>query len=255
MSSPVSDKIDTFLRPLIASKQPYSHRPFVTLTYAQSLDGKIAGPDGQQVQISGRESSELTHRLRSMHSGIMVGIETVLNDDPQLTARFVPNPSEVSQPIPVILDARCRFPLSSRLMKNYKAGVGKRPWIVCDSGMSLAKRRIELEDAGCRILVMPTKGTGRFDLLPLLDRLNTSMITHLMIEGGARVISSFLNTPKNTLDLVVVTVAPVLIGKGGVEIVNENSTPSPELLSLGTETFGKDVVFACKVRHRDWKFS
>lgn len=62
--------------------------------------------------------------------------------------------------------------------------------------------------------------TGRFDLLPLLDRLNTSMITHLMIEGGAQVISSFLNTPKNTVDLLIVTVAPVLLGSDGVEIAH-----------------------------------
>jgi 2,5-diamino-6-(ribosylamino)-4(3H)-pyrimidinone 5'-phosphate reductase len=75
---------------------------------------------------------------------------------------------EHNQPTPIILDARARFPLSSRLFRNFKEGKGKRPWIVCDSLMCRADRRIELEDAGCRILVMPTKGTGAI-ALPFRD--------------------------------------------------------------------------------------
>lgn len=135
-----------------------------------------------------------------MHNGIMIGIETLLNDDPMLNgssracflkssvflglggtsaphtdsfislfgpiaARDVPpllSGQPHPQPTPIILDARARFPLSSALFRNFKEGKGKRPWIVCDSTMCRADRRIELEEAGCRILVMPTKGTGAF---------------------------------------------------------------------------------------------
>jgi len=61
-TDPVLDSTEAFLRPLIAAKKPYSHRPFVTLTYAQSLDGKIAGKEGKQLQLSGKESREMTHR-------------------------------------------------------------------------------------------------------------------------------------------------------------------------------------------------
>lgn len=136
----------------------------------------------------------LAASMRTMHNGILIGIETLLNDDPLLNGpcpvpglpSAAPRPSsadalrpspgplpspardlpplasgeEHPQPTPIILDARARFPLTSRLFRNFKAGTGKRPWVVCDSTMCRADRRIELEDAGCRIIVMPTKGTG-----------------------------------------------------------------------------------------------
>lgn len=125
----------------------------------------------------------------------MIGIETLLNDDPLLTGvscrstlfsialalqlfagkfcslsillsssgRDVPplaSGKPHDQPTPIILDARARFPLDSALMRNFLAGEGKRPWVVCDPGMCLQARRKELEDAGCRILIFGTKGTG-----------------------------------------------------------------------------------------------
>lgn len=84
--------------------------------------------------------------------------------NPLLPARDVPPPPPgvrpFVQPTPIILDAQARFPLDCRLFANFKAGVGKRPWVVCDPGMCKRARRIELEEAGCRILVLNTRGTG-----------------------------------------------------------------------------------------------
>ena len=86
-------------------------RPFVTLTYAQSLDGSIARVPGKRLQLSGPEAQAMTHRLRAVNDAILVGIGTVLADNPRLTVRL----AEGSDPQPVILDSKLRFPLDANL--------------------------------------------------------------------------------------------------------------------------------------------
>src|SRR5512133_2370683 len=87
-------------------------RPLVTLSYAQSLDGSLAAQRGTPLALSGPQSMELTHRLRAAQDAILVGIGTVLSDNPRLTVRLV----EGSQPQPVILDSHLRFPLNANLL-------------------------------------------------------------------------------------------------------------------------------------------
>src|SRR5690606_10285843 len=86
-------------------------RPFVTLSYAQSLDGSIAIRSGEPLVLSGPESLCFTHHLRSIHDGILVGIGTVLSDDPQLTVRHC----EGESPQPIVLDSQLRIPSTARL--------------------------------------------------------------------------------------------------------------------------------------------
>lgn len=155
----VYEQAARFVRPLIPENISNATRPFVTLTYAQSLDGKIAGLNGRQLILSGQESMIMTHKLRTVHDAIMVGIGTVLNDDPRLsgissllfylslsdiplivthasfgplTARLVDpsDPTPPRQPQPIILDAHLRFPLTAKLLQNFRNGTGKAPWIV-----------------------------------------------------------------------------------------------------------------------------
>ena len=97
-------------------------RPLVTLSYAQSLDGSIARERGKPLALSGPESMRLTHQLRAAHDAILVGIGTVLADDPQLTVRLV----EGKSPIPVILDSRLAISPTARLFQN-----PKKPILVC----------------------------------------------------------------------------------------------------------------------------
>src|SRR5687768_14040118 len=87
------------------------NRPFVTLSYAQSLDGSIAVNSGASLALSGLESTCLTHQLRSLHDGILVGISTVLTDNPQLSVREWDGPS----PQPIVLDSHLRMPATARL--------------------------------------------------------------------------------------------------------------------------------------------
>ena len=96
-------------------------RPFVTLAYAQSVDGSIARERGERYTLSGPDSLRLTHMLRSCHDAILVGVGTVLADDPELGVRMI----EGRAPQPVVVDSQLRTPLSSRLLGR----AGRRPWI------------------------------------------------------------------------------------------------------------------------------
>ena len=96
-------------------------RSWVTLSYAQSLDGSIAARRGSPLVLSGSATLEITHHLRSRHAAILVGIGTLLADDPQLTVRLVPG----EDPQPVVLDSQLRFPLDARLLQTTKS-----PWIM-----------------------------------------------------------------------------------------------------------------------------
>src|SRR5258706_14727336 len=116
-----------------------THKPLVLLTYAQSLDGSISVRRDQQLQLSGPESQKMTHYYRSNHDTILVGIGTVLVDDPRLTARLV----EGKNPQPVIVDTHLRFPPTARLLMNPDL----RPWIVTSDQSELSTRQ-SLEAAG-----------------------------------------------------------------------------------------------------------
>jgi len=99
-------------------------RPFITLTYAQSIDGSIAAERGKPLLLSGKESMIMTHRLRALHDGIMIGVGTLIADNPSLTTRLVPG----SHPRPIILDTSLRAPISRKIFSRKK---GNLPIIVC----------------------------------------------------------------------------------------------------------------------------
>lgn len=183
-------------------------RPFVTLSWAQTLDGSIAAKRGERLRISGPESMAMTHGLRSMHDAILVGINTVLADDPRLTVRLVEGPS----PRPVVLDSALRLPLGCRLV----AEAPLKPWVLYAAGSGpgdaaqdpggLEERRRALESAGCVCL---EAGSGRrVELGPALAALAARGVRSLMAEGGGLVLRSFVES--GLVDRYVITVAPVL---------------------------------------------
>lgn len=132
-------EIDEFVRSLYpphlldppsSSDAPPPGKPFITLTYAQSLDAKISGPRNAQVILSGNESMQLTHRLRELNDSILVGVGTVLNDDPALTARIPTLVPLRAQPVPVILDPGLRTPADAKLLRNARTRIGHPP-VIC----------------------------------------------------------------------------------------------------------------------------
>jgi 3,4-dihydroxy 2-butanone 4-phosphate synthase/GTP cyclohydrolase II len=176
-------------------------RPFVTLSYAQSLDGCLSARPGEPLALSGSEALVLTHRLRAAHDVILIGIGTVLSDDPQLTVRKVDGPS----PQPVVLDSRLRIPDDCRLVR---AGAGRlrvASLEACDS-----RRKQKLEAAGISVLHAPSTPDGMVELSAVLRHLGELGVESVMVEGGVRVIRSFLDA--RLVDYLVVTVVPGFIG-------------------------------------------
>jgi len=172
-------------------------RPRVTLTWAQGFDGSIASAPGTRTAISGPESLAMTHRLRAAHDAILVGVGTVLADDPSLTVRF----AEGAHPRPVVLDARLRAPPSARLF-----GPGDRSPIIVGAAGADPGRRAALEAAGARVLLLEPGPDGRPPLPAVLEALFAEGVRRLMAEGGAAVLAAFV--AEALADELVVTIAP-----------------------------------------------
>lgn len=214
-------------------------RPLVTLCFAQSLDGSIAASRGQPLLLSGHESFTFAHLMRAAHQVIMVGIGTVLADDPQLNVRLVEGP----HPQPLILDTHLHFPLSARLLTR----PGPKPWIACAEGCD-PRKRAELETAGARLLSFPLDASGRLNLPAVLSYLAGAGVDSLMAEGGARVISSLLC--QRLADLLVMTIAPVFVG--GLRALEQplfapdsgemRCRDLPRLEDMETIPAGKDLI-------------
>ncbi|KAJ7492361.1 dihydrofolate reductase-like domain-containing protein [Mycena latifolia] len=232
-TSPTPAPPPAYLTALLApyTAPPPPARPHVTLTFAQSLDGKIAGAGGAQLALSGAESMRMTHWLRTMHDAILVGIGTALNDDPQLNTRHLP-PDAVPHraPRPVVLDSRLRLPTTCKLLRNHSAGAGRRPWVVgvapVTADADWQARSDVLTAAGARVLLLPA--ATAHDPSALLALLRAEGIQSLMVEGGARVIATFLGAAE-CIDTLLITTAPLLVGGAGVGYaVPEGTVRRPE---------------------------
>ena len=207
-------------------------RPLVTLTYAQSLDGSIAARPGHPLAISCTESQTFTHSLRAAHDAILVGIGTVLADNPRLSVRLVPGRS----PQPVLLDSRLRFPSYANLLKD-----GNRPWVITTPSAEMSRQQ-DLEHQGARVFRLPEGSYGGIDLTALLAQLGEMGVATLMVEGGAQVITSFMSS--QLVDQIIVTVAPVLVG--GLRVLDSSlQLPFgnfPRLVRVSFHQVGDDLV-------------
>ncbi len=209
-------------------------RPYITLSYAQSLDGSITARRGQPMALSGPEAMTMTHQLRADHDAILVGIGTVLADDPGLTVRLVNGRT----PQPIILDSQLRFPLDAKMLNNPRP-----PWIAAATPIDAARRE-QLEAAGAQVLAVPPNSQGQVDLPALLAQLHQRGIERLMVEGGASVITNFLAA--QLADHIVVTIAPVLVGGLNAvgSLVQPAGTGFPRLRNPRYEQIGNDLVLS-----------
>jgi 3,4-dihydroxy 2-butanone 4-phosphate synthase/GTP cyclohydrolase II len=178
-----------------------AERAAITLSYAQSIDGSIAANMGACTQISGQESNILTHRLRAMHDAILVGVGTILVDDPQLTVRHVSG----EHPRPVIVDSLLRTPVHSRVLQERKDS----PLIVTTRQAS-AERQKALMAAGATVLRLGDDDAELVDLALLFAQFRDLGIESVMIEGGASVIASLLRS--RLADQLVLSIAPRFLG-------------------------------------------
>ncbi len=210
-------------------------RPAVTVSYAQTLDGRIATVTGGSQWISGPESLRLVHELRAEHAAIMVGVGTVCRDDPRLTVRLVPG----RDPLRVIVDSTLRTPLSAAVLAA-KAASGT---LLAVTGRTPPERIAAVEARGAAVLCLPETSDGQVDLTALLAALGARGIRTVMVEGGARLITSLLRA--RLVDRLVVTVAPTLLGAGIAAVGDlglRDLSDALRLHEVRVRHYGRDVV-------------
>ncbi len=203
-SEPAVSPVDAIR--LLGDVRRRTDRPYIVLKYAQTLDGRIATSTGDSRWISGESERRLSHALRAACDGILVGVGTVIRDDPLLTVRMVPGAS----PTRVVLDTSLRLPASAQVLGADAATM------VVTTERSDPVRRDELRWQGVRVEVV-AESEGRVDLPDAMAALRAAGMEVLLVEGGAHVITALLEA--ELVDRIVVAIAPVVIG-AGTEAVN-----------------------------------
>ena len=218
-------------------------RPFVILKAAMTIDGKIATASGESQWITGEAARRQVHRLRSQVDAVMVGIGTVIHDDPQLTTRL---PGQaVRRSVRVILDSRLRIPLQAKVLSTRGGGE-----VLVATTVHASKARIEkLQRLGATVLILPTE-QGRVSLRACLIELGKRAMTSVLLEGGSEInASAFSAGLVNRLRLY--TAATVLGGQDAKGIVGGVSpallTDAWRLKDLHVTRVGEDLLFEATV--------
>jgi len=212
-------------------------RPWVMCKWAQTSDGYLALPPGSGRWVSGDESRARVHEIRSWCDGILVGIGTVLADDPLLTDRSeIPNRGR--QLTRVVLDSHLRIPAGSQLV----ATADRTPVLVATTATADPQTADALRSAGVELIELPAAGAG-LDLEALLDELGRRQWTYLLVEGGPKVLGSFIYS--HLADELLVFVSPRTARPSGDPLAAFDIAELAKRLELGapTETpSGRDVL-------------
>lgn len=241
--------MDAVLKRLEEVKAQHSERtcsPFVCTTWAQTLDGYIANAPGVRTEISCAETFEMTHEIRAAFDSILVGIGTILADNPRLNARLS---RPVTSPRPVVLDSELRTPLSAKFLHQKRGNC--RPIIFCKQQIWMSSQRSEhLQGLLTLAIVRPIENPPSFKghglcFYTVLQALSQYQVASVMVEGGGKVLNSVISNFYS--DFLVVTVAPRLFGRGvralsvgpTVSLVDDVSLDDP-----CWQTIGSDVVLS-----------
>ncbi|WP_088042295.1 bifunctional diaminohydroxyphosphoribosylaminopyrimidine deaminase/5-amino-6-(5-phosphoribosylamino)uracil reductase RibD [Bacillus sp. EAC] len=173
--------------------------PFVIMKSAATLDGKIATHSSDSKWITSEEARNDVHQLRNEVGAILVGVNTVVKDNPELTTRILNG----RNPVRVILDSTLKIPLESKVVMDHQA----ETWVFTSQQHS-DQKKTELEDLGVKVFV--TNDSNRVDLVETLKILGEHSISSLLIEGGGEVNGSFMN--QKLVDKLILYLAPKLIG-------------------------------------------
>ncbi|WNM63929.1 bifunctional diaminohydroxyphosphoribosylaminopyrimidine deaminase/5-amino-6-(5-phosphoribosylamino)uracil reductase RibD [Candidatus Nitrospira neomarina] len=199
-------------------------RPLVTLKGAMTLDGKIATATGVSRWITGERARQDVHRLRNQMDAILVGVGTVIADDPELSARgtTMTNRRVGRQPVRVVLDSRLRIPSNAKVLQ----WVGEQPTILCTTTQAPPQRIARLRKRGIQVWVLPGQG-GRVSLKACLSRLGKEGLTSVLIEGGGRVNAAAFQ--QGLVNQVRLYMTPKLLG--GQDAIGLIGGQSPKTLN------------------------
>jgi diaminohydroxyphosphoribosylaminopyrimidine deaminase/5-amino-6-(5-phosphoribosylamino)uracil reductase len=223
--------------------------PFVTLKMAASLDGKIATRAGRSRWISSEKARRWSRRLRRLNDAIMVGLGTVIADDPELQAPPLRSGQAGEgarrQPLRVVVDSLARLPLNARLLSN-----SRQPPLIAVTEKADPRKVQQLRELGAEVLTVPSDD-GRVDLRELLRELAEREITSVIVEGGGTLAASLLE--KGLVDRVAIVIAPIILG--GQEAPTpvegegvEDIAQALRLRDVQVKRLGPDILVEGRVR-------
>jgi len=215
-------------------------RPVVTVSYAQTLDGRLATATGSSQWISAPESLRFSHELRAKHDAIMVGVGTACKDDPRLTVRLVAG----QNPLRVVADSALRIPLTAAVLAEGAAS----GTVLAVTDRAPAAKRDKVRALGATVLCLPTNTGGRVDLVALLAALHDRGVGSVLVEGGAGMITALLRA--RLVDRLVGCVAPKILG-AGIEAVGDLGIRELARTLIVTDTsvipYGVDLILDGRV--------
>ncbi len=221
--------------------------PYVTIKSAATLDGFIATSTGESKWITGESARRFAHGLRSRVDGIVVGMGTVIADDPLLTARL-PGRKKFRQPVRIVLDTDLRISAGSQLVRSASSGP---VWIVCAT-RAPAAREEALKKAGAQVIRLPA-GKAGIDLSALLEHLGKNQLSSLLIEGGGHVSGSFIDS--GHADEFYFFYAPKILGDPrGVSMLSGGARPRMadclKVHGIHTKKLGEDLLLCGRFGER-----
>lgn len=217
--------------------------PYVVMKYAMTLDGKIATVSGKSKWITGEKSREHVHNLRHEMMGIMVGVGTVLADDPSLNCRL----PEKKNPIRIICDTRLKTPLESQIVKT--ANMQRTILATCESDMG---KQQKYKAAGCEMIEVPEKD-GHLDLKVLMKELGNCGIDSILLEGGGTLNDSALRS--GIVNEVHAYIAPKLFGGASAKTPVmgagvEHPADAFSIKNVRLEQVGDDILFIGELQYK-----
>jgi 2,5-diamino-6-(ribosylamino)-4(3H)-pyrimidinone 5'-phosphate reductase len=254
-----------FLEPYLPQHEEKRTFPHVTLSYASSMDSKISLMPGMQTVLSGPEAKLMTHFLRSRHDAILIGVGTVLADNPGLNCRLegaggFGGLGRMWQPRPVVVDPTGRWDVhpDCRMLRAAVEGKGKAPWIVVSPGAQIHPQKLLMLKGygGDYLRIVEYNQSWRLRWEAILRALAAEGIQSVMIEGGGTVLSELLNPEyADFIDSIIVTVAPTYLGRGGVNVSpdskeDEDGKPKAALnpRDVTWTPMGQNVIMCGRVR-------